>query len=196
MSRKVEIELIAKTEKFFKSIQQSNAGMFFLAQNVDMAGKAISTLTQIISDPTKKILEFENAMIAVSKTTDIEKGTKAFEELTRNAIENSIRLGENAIKITEIQAAAGQLGIRGVENINAFTTAVANSARALNQDTDSIASDFAKIATILNVPIQQSQRMGDAINELENNTTAKTPFIVEAIKRIGNSGDALRFKLC
>ncbi|MEE8574550.1 MAG: phage tail tape measure protein, partial [Thermodesulfobacteriota bacterium] len=82
---------------------------------------------------------------------------------------------------------AGQLGIKGVDNIKEFTRVVGMMGVATVLSTEEAAESFAQLANILHEPITNLEKMGSVINELSNNTTANAKDITELTKHMGGA---------
>ena len=134
---------------------------------------------------------FEATMIDVRKTTNMtaEEIDVLGEKLSLMSLESQT----SAIDLGKIAAAAGQLGIRGTENILGFTKAIDMISIATNVSAADAANNFGRMAEMMGLEKTEAtfMSMGDVINELSNTTAASASDIVQALSNIGNTGRVL-----
>jgi len=138
---------------------------------------------------TKRAIDFEDSMANVRKTTgmsgaelkDLEKGIRD--------LATKIPLAHE--ELAGIAAVAGQLGIQGKENILSFTRTAAMMATAFDMSAEDAATAMAKLANIYDIPVQEVDRLGSAINTLGNTTAASEAEIIRAMYQVGASGKML-----
>jgi len=134
--------------------------------------------------------DIQEGFIGVAKTTGLAgKEMKAFE----NEI-GSLSTTLKGVKIEELEniaKIAGQLGIKGRENLLKFTETVAKMSIATNLTAEQAATSFAQLSNILNEPISNIERMGSVINELSNNSNALSSDLVELARRMGGAAETI-----
>lgn len=135
---------------------------------------------------TKAAIDFESAFAGVRKTIDAsEEEYEVLEQKLRDMAKTMpIAQGELA-KIMEI---AGQLGVRGVEELTKFTDTIARISESTNLTTETAATSLARIANIMREPLINIDRMGSAVVDLGNNFATTEAEIVEFANRIAGSG--------
>ena len=153
---------------------------------------ALATVAAFGAMVTLSIKEFaklQNGLLNVQKTTGMSN-----EELEglRKSLEKLILTTRGMTMEGLLNAAtvAGQLGIKGTENIKTFSKTVEMMAIATRYTAEGAALDMAKISNVLGLPIANAERLGDVINELSNETTALAPQIGEIAKRAGGMTQA------
>lgn len=115
-------------------------------------------------------------------------GTEAeFEHLKDAAIDFSRTHVTSAQTMLEIEAMGGQLGIQ-VQNLEAFAHTVSNLDIATNLDSDTIAQDLGKMATVMGLNVDQYDRFGDSLVRLGNNMPAMESDIMNAAMRFMGMG--------
>ncbi len=124
-------------------------------------------------------IRFERALVDVSKTTDIVDDD--LKDLGKELISLSTELLRSSKDLAVIAFSAGQLGIKGKKNILDFTKSVALISTALGFAADFASTAFGRISLGFRLPIKDIERLGSAINELENTTSAKTRQMTVAI---------------
>lgn len=110
-----------------------------------------------------------------------------FEHLRDAAIEFSRTHVTSADTMLEIEAMGGQLGIQ-VENLEAFAHTVSNLDIATNLDSDTIAEDLGKMATVLGITEDQYDSFADSLVRLGNNMPAMESDIMNAAMRFQGMG--------
>jgi len=123
--------------------------------------------------------DFEEAMVEVEKVTNAE---------TADAMSESIRDLSETIPMAQeelaaIAADAARFGVRGPENIEAFTESVAKMAEATTLSADEAGQALARIAELTNTPVSEIENLGSSINELSNNFATSSQEIVDAMTR-------------
>ena len=148
---------------------------------------SVAALTAMVVDSIRQFTKLESGLLDVQKTTgmadeDIQKLRRSLEALVLTT------RGMTMEGLLNASAIAGQLGIRGVKDIGIFSKAVEMMAIATRYTAEEAALDLAKIAKVMNIPISQTEKLGDVINELSNRTTAFAPQVGEITKRAGSMG--------
>jgi TP901 family phage tail tape measure protein len=139
--------------------------------------------------PAKGAIDLEAGMIDVRKTTNLtmEDINSGIAGLVDKKIPTAVD------GLSKIAATAGQLGIKGKENIFAFTEEVAKIEAVSDLAADEAATAFAQFSNVFDLGVMKVGNMGSAVNELSNNTTATARFITESMARIGRPIDSLTF---
>lgn len=144
----------------------------------------------VISPIINIVGTLEEGWIGVAKTTGM-----AGEEMSgfkKEIRELSVELkGVKIESLQDIAQIAGQLGIRGVENLKIFTETIAKVAIATNLTAEAAASDFASIANVMHEPISNMERMGSVVNELSNTSNALASDITNLTKRMSGAGSTI-----
>lgn len=172
-------ELKHQTNGWSESLQNAKGSMTALAGSV--AGLAVMSGYAI---------DFESAMADVRKVVD---GTDdQFEQLTGRIKEMSGELPITAEGLAKIAAAGGQLGVP-IDKLDQFVELAAKMSVAFDLSVEQAGDAVAKLSNIFNIPIENVEALGDAINTLGNTTAAREADILDVLTRIG--GTASQFKL-
>ena len=91
-----------------------------------------------------------------------------FEHLKDAAVDFSRTHVTSAETMLEIEAMGGQLGI-SVENLEAFAHTVSNLDIATNMEAEDIAESLGKMASVMNINVDEYDEFGDALVRLGNN---------------------------
>lgn len=167
-------------DEFVGSLDDAIESLGGFKAAVGLAGGALAALSVgALAKATASAAEFEQAMVEVQKVTD---------EVTAATLSEDIRELASAIPIAQkelagITADAARFGIRGTENINAFTESVARMSVATDLATDEAGEAFAKLATLTKTPISEMENLGSAINTLSNNFATSSQEIVDSMLR-------------
>jgi TP901 family phage tail tape measure protein len=169
-----------------------------LGANVTTLGVALTAsltvpLNLIRSQLISTGIEFEDAFSGVSKTVEgvsDEFGTltSVGEELRAGIIKLSLRLPITANELANITAAAGQLGVKGKENLLEFTEIAAGMGVATDLASEEAAIALARLGNILGISqddfIEWSKGTSSAVVELGNNVAATESQIINMALRI------------
>src|SRR5690606_4129005 len=99
-----------------------------------------------------------SAFAGVRKTVDLSE--QEFAELEGRFRDLATTTPTSFVELSRIGELAGQLGVSGVDNIEAFTKTIADIAVSTNLSSEAAATDFARIANILQEPIEKVANMG------------------------------------
>lgn len=171
-----------------RSIRASKQQSLAIGQGMNRAGTLINTrltLPLIAAGvaSARFAMNFETAMVEVQKVTD---------KATAGQLRDSIRDMTKEIpfahdKLAGIAADAARFGIKGTENIEAFTRSVAKMAQATDLTTDVAGTAFAKIEVQTGLSATQTENLGSAINTLSNNYATSAGEIVSSMLRASSA---------
>ncbi len=121
--------------------------------------------------------ELETALVGVTKTTNLSGA--ALDQYKQQIAEMASRTPVATASLYEISQAAGQLGVRGVENLTKFTETVAKLASATNIQGGDGAKKLARLIGINGEDIGASiEPVGAAITRLGNESRASESEIL------------------
>ena len=131
---------------------------------------------------TKSFMDYEQSLANVSKTVD---GTK--EQIAALGEANREVANSTGISVTALNGVSATLGSLGVsyKDIASTTAMVAKGSIALGTDTETLATQIAKISTVYKVPIAQSEQYLSAINALGNGSAATEKEILNYAQEMG-----------
>ena len=172
-------ELNKQTNGWADSLMSAKGSMLALAGSVGGMAKIVGTA-----------IDFESAMSDVKKVVD---GTDdQIQQLTTRIKEMTGELPITAEGLAAIAAAGGQLGVP-IEKLDQFIALAAKMSTAFNLSVDEAGEAVAKLSNVFNIPIENVEALGDAINTLGNTTAAREKDILDVLTRVG--GTANQFKL-
>lgn len=172
----------ASMRKHWDSIKSSLSGMGGLISTVGI-GLAAKKLIDVMA-------ELEQGWVEIKKRTGL--AGEEFQKLRVNIKDLAKEMaGVTLEKLQDIAAIAGQLGVKGVKNIAEFTRVIGMMSVATDLTATQAAEDMAQIANIMKLPISQMERLGSAINELSNNSTAYARDLTNMTKRMGGAAQLI-----
>lgn len=175
--------IISAIDNFSGTFAKMNTGML-------VAGAAVTALGVIgakaISGMTKTAIEFESAFAGVKKTVELSE--QEFETLRNEFKQLSKVIPVTFIELSSIGEIAGQLGVEGVANLKKFTKTIADISVTTNLTSEEAATSFARIANIMQEPIENVDKMGSAVVDLGNNFATTEAEISTFATRIAGAG--------
>lgn len=187
----LSLDQLANTKTPFKELTAGianfgRATLAFLVSPVGLALVALGGLFALIRSNKDTVIEFNSGLLNVGKTTGI-----ADDELSQ--------LGGDIVKLSrdlktvgtpsllEYATVAGQLGVKGSENILKFTKALAQLETASNISGEEGGAQIARLLTLTDGGVQNVQDFGDEIVKLGNNFAATEKEILETATAIAQN---------
>lgn len=133
--------------------------------------------------PVKLAMDFESSMADVRKTVDFDTPAQ-FKQMGDDILRLTREIPMAGTELAQIAASGGQLGVAR-EDITDFTKTVAKMSVAFDMSASEAGDSMAKLANVYKIPIKEIDILGDAINDLSNNSPAKASDIVNALARVG-----------
>ena len=122
-------------------------------------------------------IKFERAMIGVQKTTDI--ASTNLRRLGEQLLNLGPMIGVSSSALAEIARTAGQMGVRGVENLRRFTRTVAILVETTDLTAEQAALKLARLLNITRESVSTIGTLGSVIVALGNNFAATEQQIVD-----------------
>lgn len=164
-----------KTKRTAAQLQADTAKMerafLGVAKSAGLVGIAIAALS------LKAFIDFESAFAGVRKTVDASEAE--FAQLEENFRNLSQEIPISAVQLAGIGEVAGQLGIRGVDNITKFTETIALLGVTTNISGEQAALQLSRFINILGESQDNVDRIGSSIVELGNNFAAQEGEILD-----------------
>jgi len=131
-------------------------------------------------------VRWEDAFAGVRKTVDATE--EEFTKINESLREMATRIPVSATELANIGEVAGQLGV-DAQNITDFTETVAKLGVATTLTSEEAANNLARIANIMQVPLDQVGQMGSALVDLGNNFATTEREINDFALRIAGAGN-------
>lgn len=162
-----------------------------LGSSFTSAGK---TLTKNVTVPlvglgtvaTNAAVDFESAFTGVRKTVDATE--EEFDALSKGIKEMSGVMPQSASEIAGVMEVAGQLGVRGTDNLLQFTKTMVMLGDATNLSSEEAATSIARVMNIMGTSGEDVSRFGATIVDLGNNFATTESEIVAMTNRLAAGG--------
>lgn len=166
-----------------------------ITRAVTAAGKSVVALGVVaagaLTVSAKAAINFESSFAGVKKT--VEATDEEFAKLAQNFRDLAKTKPVDVNELNKIAELAGQLGVSGVDDLTKFTATIADIAVTTNLTTESAATDFARIANIMGLPLDKVDRMASSVVGLGNNFATTERDIVNFASRIAGAGKIVGF---
>lgn len=153
----------------------------------------IGAVTAAIGKATSAAGQWEKDMARIAKVTDLEKGTQAYTQMSRDLLDIMAKMPATQQDIMDVAATLGQLGIEQT-GIPALTESILKMTSALEISGEAGATWIAKMANLNKGAVEQAggidqfaTKMGSAVNALENVSVAKATDITGAMTEAAGS---------
>jgi len=130
---------------------------------------------------------FEERMHEVGRATGLTG--EQLDVVGEGLLEMAVRLGIGDEKLTDIAAAAGELGVRGREDLLAFTEAAAQMSATTSLSGAEAAAALAEIIRSYRLQATDAERLGSTVLELARSTRAGAADILSIVAEVGVAGD-------
>jgi len=166
---------------FSQSTEQVNQSLGTVINTAKQAAAALSGIwasSKLFSGAMSAFSEYEQGMLNVKKTTNM--STEEMEDFKQAFTEMSSQMaGIDRKTMLDIAGAAGQLGIKGRDNILAFTETMSMLGVATDIVGREGAKNFARFLALSKESAQSAGRLGAVINQLGNNFAADESEILK-----------------
>jgi TP901 family phage tail tape measure protein len=165
------------------AISRNNRALLDARMGLADAIAGYYTLKTAIGAPVEEATRFESAMADVKKVVDFPT-PQAFVDFQKGLMNLSREVPVSVNGLAEIAAAAGQAGIAGADLVK-FAEAAAKIGVAFDITADEAGTAMAKMMTGLNLSIDQTVRLSDAMNHLSNAQASSAAEILDVVRRVG-----------
>lgn len=143
--------------------------------------KQVNGLRDDNGNRTAQFYELQAAIKNASEQLPLQGGAVDYAALVEGGARMGI--GENAKSWPELK-----------KQLLDFASVSAKAATAFELPADQLAEDLGKIAGLYKVPAGEIERLGDAINYLDDNAKSKGADIINVLQRMGGVADKLDFR--
>ncbi len=185
---RIQIIMEANTANYNNEMRRarenSNTTFTKIGKSATKAAMVVGTaLVAMGAASVKTAMSFETAMAEVNKTADFV--TKDGLSNLKTELEDLSKTMPLAFEeLADIAASGGQMGIAG-ENLASFTETIAKMGIAFDISAGQAAESMGFIASAYQVPIEKLSEVGDAINEVSNNSGATADKTIDFMLRTG-----------
>lgn len=158
----------------------------FLISPLGIAIVVLTALYKLFQSNKQTVIDFNDGLLNVSKTTGLTGS--ALKSFSDDIISLSRSLKTvSTDKLLEYASVAGQLGVKGSQNILAFSEALAKLETASDISGEEGASQIARLLQLVDGGVQNIKAFGDEIVKLGNNFPATESEILANATRIAQS---------
>lgn len=175
---------LGKAANETKSFSQKTAAFAAEASKVLLGvGAAAITAAGLA---VRSAIEFESAFAGVRKTVDATE--EEFKQLEENILEMSRSIPVAATELARIQEVAGQLGVRGVENLTKFTKTIAMLGATTNITGETGSLQLTRFLSIIGESEKNIDRTASAIVDLGNNFRTQEAELLDLALNLASFG--------
>lgn len=157
-------------------------GSAFTSAGATMTKNVTLPLTGLGTAAAKAAIDYESAFAGVRKTVDATE--EEYSQLSDSIVEMSNKLPQSAADIAGVMEVAGQLGVRGTENLLNFTETMIMLGDATNLSSEDAATALARVMNIMGTSGDDVSRLGATVVALGNNFATTESEIVEMTNRL------------
>ena len=173
-----------------RSFAQLGKDLGNVGLQMQVAGQSIQTFFKpvagILTDSIKSAVSYEDAFAGVRKTVDATE--PEFNQLS-DAIRNmSKEMPESAEEIAGVMEIAGQLGIRGTDNLESFTRTAVMLGDTTNLSSEEASTALARFLNITGSGTDTVDRLGSTLVDLGNNTATTEADIMNMALGLAAAG--------
>lgn len=173
-----------------RSFAQLGKDLGNVGLQMQIAGQSIQTFFKpvagILTDSIKSAVSYEDAFAGVRKTVDATE--PEFNQLS-DAIRNmSKQMPESAEEIAHVMEIAGQLGIRGTDNLESFTRTAVMLGDTTNLSSEEASTALARFLNITGSGTDTVDRLGSTLVDLGNNTATTEAEIMDMALGLASAG--------
>ncbi len=177
---------ISKIDGVINSINKSKIKIEAIVANRDEFKNKIMETVALASSvviPLRTAINFESSLANVKKVTSFDdEGLANFGNKIIDLSNNKIPMARE--QLLAISAEMAQLGIKDKHLLN-YTTLTAKMSVAWDMEASDTGEAVGKMKNIFKLNLDGVKRVGDAINHLSNNTSAKASEMITAMKKVG-----------
>ncbi|EIV9538353.1 TPA: phage tail tape measure protein [Klebsiella pneumoniae] len=191
-----QVERLRRAQERLNRVERASAEN--LAKRAELRGQMLDTvaLGAAVAAPIKIAADRESHAVGIAKQLqgardEAGKLTPVFWQMRKAVTDlgHEIPLATN--DLYDMAAAGLRMGVAS-NDILGFTRNTAKLAAALELDPGETAERFAKLGTVFKLSQDQLMGLGDAINYLDDQTTAKGGEIIDFMARVGGSAGLVK----
>lgn len=152
-----------------------------------LVGGALETLRRGAAAAVRAHADIETGLVGVAKTADLTDAQLARLDKRIAALSVTPEVGQTRVALLSIAQAAGQIGVRGVDNIALFTATIAKLEGASDLVGAEAATALARILNVTGEGVDTVDRLGSVIARLGNDFAAQESEIVHAATRMATT---------
>lgn len=161
-----------------------------IGSGMQSAGRALTPVSTAaagaLAGSAKAAIDFESAFTGVKKTVDATE--EEYAQLSDWIKEASTQLATSKEDIARVMEVSGQLGVSGVDNLEAFTETAVKLGISTDLSAEDAATSLAKYINVTQSSKEDIEKLGSVVVALGNNFATTEPEILEMSQRMAASG--------
>lgn len=154
---------------------------------INVSAVAFTALTASVVATTASFVSFEKEVFNLAKTTNESVKDAGFIKLTEDLRDLNKTLPLSSTELLKIATSAGQVGIKGRDNLLKFTEAVAKMGTSTNLSGETAVIALAKIAGNTKLATSEIERLASTIVAVGDNTKGFEDELADMAKELSKS---------
>ena len=185
-----------KTKAAGESMKETGQKIMDVGSGIRDVGSAMTRnvtapIVAGLAASAKKAIDWETAFTGVRKTVDATE--EEYAQLEKNIKQMSTEMASSKEEIAGVMEIAGQLGVRGVDNLTAFTRTAVMLGDTTNLSSEEAATALARVLNITGDGYDKIDKLGSVIVDLGNNYATTESEITEMATRLASAGKVAGF---
>jgi len=186
----IEINVTGNAQQQLRAIDTQAQKTDYSIKNLIGSFASFYTAEKAIRSVITTFADMQQSLLDIQKTTGL--AGKGLEDLTNSLNElSTTNRGMEVESLYKIASIAGQLGIKGKENILNFTTEIKKLAVTSSLTAEQAGEAFAQLSNSLGEPISNIRKLSSTFTALASNTTASEEVLVNFVQRLSGAGKTL-----
>ena len=166
-----------------KSVTGAGVSMTMAGNSIQQVCKPIAG---ILTESVKKSIDFNDAFAGVRKTVTATE--PEFKKLEQGIRDMAKEMPETTEQIAGVMEVAGQLGVKGTDNLLAFTKTAVMLGDTTNMSSEEASTALARFMNITGTSTDKVSNLGSTLVELGNNTATTESEIMTMSLRLAAAG--------
>lgn len=181
------LDLVAKQAKKTETATEKAEKSFKQMGVAAAAGAAVSiaAVTKVAVESVKVFADIETRLVGVQKTTGFT--ADEMDRFSESISDVSTSVPVATASLLDIAGVAGQLGIKGVENVTQFTEVIGKLSLATDVVGDEGAASIARLLNVTGEGVENVATFGSVLVRLGNNSAATESQILSLATEIGQA---------
>lgn len=171
--------------------QTLNKGFSNAARNIERTAIVAGAATVgLVATAVKAAADYQDAFATVRKTIGTDLLQSELAQLEKDFVTLSKKIPVTAVELANIGRVAGQLGIRGVDNINSFVETIATLSRVTDLEVNYASEQLGKLGAIFQLQGEGYEKVGSTLVALGNAAASSESEILDVSRRFAAAGAA------
>ena len=176
---------IGLLKKLNSNIIKTSLAVTGLSQGMQIASMAFRGLSSSLSSAIRPFANLQTNMIAVAKTADLDD--QAVQNLTNSFVELSKKMPVTANELARIATIAGQLGIKGKDDLTLFAETIAKVVRSTDLGAEQAATSLTRILAVTKESVSEVDVFASVLVRLGNNVKATESQIISVTNEVARA---------